>query len=112
MRPQDLTTAKTVAKISVVSNTAERRAWHADPQVLTIPLQRRLRLPALEDVDAARVDRVGGDGEVEAAGRPTSPFDDAHAAREVGLARLGFDADVSCDDNHKVPSFLPQVAGR
>jgi hypothetical protein len=38
MRAQDLTTAKTVAKISVVSNTAGgRRAWHADPQVLTIP---------------------------------------------------------------------------
>src|SRR5829696_5212492 len=32
----------------------------------------RLRLPALEDVDAAG---VGGDGEIEAAGRPTSPFD-------------------------------------
>jgi hypothetical protein len=71
-----------------------------------------LRLPALEDVDAAGVDRVGGDGEVEAAARPTSPFDDAHAAREVGLALLGFDGDVSCYDNHKVPSFLPQVAGR
>jgi hypothetical protein len=29
-----------VAKISVVSNTAGgRRAWHADPQVLTIPPQ-------------------------------------------------------------------------
>lgn len=40
MRAQDLTMAKTVAKISVVSNTAGRRAWHADPQVLTIPLDR------------------------------------------------------------------------
>jgi hypothetical protein len=71
-----------------------------------------LRLPTLEDVDAAGVDRVGGDVEVEAAGHSTIPFDDAHAAREVGLALLGFDGDVSCDDNHKVPSFLPQVAGR
>jgi hypothetical protein len=39
MRPQDLITAKTLVKISVVSNTAGgRRAWHADPQVLTIPV--------------------------------------------------------------------------
>ena len=37
MWPQDLTRAETLAKISVVSNTAGgRRAWHADPQVLTI----------------------------------------------------------------------------
>jgi hypothetical protein len=39
-----------------------------------------LRLPALEDVDLAGVDQVGGDGEVEAA---ASLFDNVHAAREV-----------------------------
>src|SRR5829696_194927 len=63
-------------------------------------LDGRLRLPALEDVDAAGVDQVGGDGEVEAASCPACPFDDAHAAREVGLTLLGLDGDVSCDDDH------------
>jgi hypothetical protein len=64
MRPQDLTTAKTVAKISVVSNTAggKKSVARADPQVLTIPLQRRLRLPAPGDVDAAGVDQAGTEG--------------------------------------------------
>jgi hypothetical protein len=38
MRPQDLATAKTVAKTSVVSDTAgEKKSLTADPQVLTIP---------------------------------------------------------------------------
>jgi hypothetical protein len=56
MRPQDLTTAKTVAKIGVVSNTAgERRAWHADPQVLTIP-----RLQPAHKQAAQRVSRQIG----------------------------------------------------
>jgi hypothetical protein len=50
-----------------------------------------LRLPALEEVDAAGVDQISGDGEVEAASCPACPFDDTHAAREVGLALLGFD---------------------
>jgi hypothetical protein len=46
MRPQDLATAKTVAKISVVSNMAAgRRAWHADPPVLTIPHQLARQVP-------------------------------------------------------------------
>jgi hypothetical protein len=41
MRPQDLATAKTVAKISVVSNTAGgKKSVAADPQVLTIPRAR------------------------------------------------------------------------
>ena len=90
----------------------DRRGEHRGALLLAGPAaSERLdglpRFPALEDVDAAGVQQVGGDGEVEAAGRPTSPFDDAHAAREVGLALLGFDDDVSCDDNDKVPSFLP-----
>src|SRR4029453_19649969 len=59
-----------------------------------------LGLPALEDVDAAGVDQVGRDGEVEAASCPACLFDDAHAAREVGLALLGLDGDVSCNDDH------------
>src|SRR5215218_9977852 len=42
-----------------------------------------LRRPALKDIDAAGVDQVGGDGEVEAASSPACLFDDAHAAREV-----------------------------
>ena len=112
MRPQDLTTAKTGAKISVVSNTAggKKSVARADPQVLTIPLQRRLRLPPLEDVDAAGVDQVGGDGEVEAASCPACLFDDAHAAREVGLALLGLDGDVSCNDDHGcAPLLLPSA---
>jgi len=59
----------------------------------------RLRLPALEDVDPVGVDQVGGDGEIEAVRCPACLFDDAHAAREVGLALLGLDGDVSCDDD-------------
>jgi hypothetical protein len=97
MRPQDLTTAKTVAKISVVSNTAggKKSVARADPQVLTIPLQRRLRLPALEDVDAAGVDQVGADSAAEAVSCPACLCDDAHAARKVRLALPGLDGDVS-----------------
>jgi hypothetical protein len=58
-------------------------------------LQRRLRLPALEDVDTAGVDQVRADRDVEAANCPARLdqlvegrvlFDDAHTAREVGLA--------------------------
>jgi hypothetical protein len=77
MRPQNLTTAKTVAKISVVSNTAGRKksVARADPQVLTIPLQRRLRLQAPEDVDAAGVDQVGTEGD------PSTESRDARAVR-------------------------------
>jgi hypothetical protein len=48
-----------------------------------------LRPPAPEDVDAAGVDRVGGDGDIEAADRPACPFDDADAAREGGPALPG-----------------------
>src|SRR5688500_16606748 len=42
----------------------------------------RLRLPALKNVDAARVDQVGGDGEVETARGLTGLFDDEYAVRE------------------------------
>src|SRR5439155_8976081 len=49
--------------------------------------QRRLRLPALEDVDTAGVDQVRADRDV-GADCPASLFDDAHTAREVGLALL------------------------
>jgi hypothetical protein len=59
-----------------------------------------LRLPALEDVNAAGVDQVGCDGEVEAASCRACLFDDAHAAREVRLALLGLDGDVSCNDDY------------
>ena len=59
-----------------------------------------LRLPALKEVDAARVEQVGRDGKVEAAICPASLFDDAYAAREVGLALLRVDRDVACDDDH------------
>jgi hypothetical protein len=45
-------------------------------------LQRRLRLPALEDVDTAGVDQVRADRDV-GADCPASLFDDAHKAREV-----------------------------
>ena len=63
-------------------------------------LDGRLRLPALEQVEAARVEQVGRDGEVETAIRLTSLLDDAHEAREVRLALLGVDHDVSRDDDH------------
>lgn len=77
MRPQDLNTAKTVAKISAVSNTAggKKSVARADPQVLTIPSQRRLRLPALKDVDAAGIDQVGTEGD------PSTGSRDARAVR-------------------------------
>jgi hypothetical protein len=65
-----------------------------------------LRLPALEDVDAAGVDQVGGDDDVEAAGCPVCLFDDDHAARKVGLALLGLDRDVSCNDDHGPLLFI------
>jgi hypothetical protein len=54
-----------------------------------------MRLPALEDVDTAGVDQVRADRDVEAANCPASLFDDAHAAREVGLALLRVNCDVS-----------------
>jgi len=34
------------------------------------------------------------------------PFDDAHTAREVGLALFRVDRDVSCDDDH---GFAPHL---
>jgi hypothetical protein len=37
MWPKGLTLAKTVVKVSVVTDRRAGRAWHADPQVLTIP---------------------------------------------------------------------------
>lgn len=67
---------------------------------------RRLRLPALEDVDAAGVEQVGGDGKVEATTCLATLFDDAHAARKIGIALLGFDHDASCDDDHGCASSL------
>jgi hypothetical protein len=63
-------------------------------------LDGRLRLPALEQVDAARVEQVGRDGEVEAATCLASLLDNAHGAREVRLGLLRVDRDVSCDDDH------------
>jgi hypothetical protein len=72
-------------------------------------LDGRLRLPALKEVDAAGVEQVGGDGKVEAASCSASLSDNAHAAREVGLALLRVDRDVSCDDDHgcaPLPKFF------
>ena len=43
-----------------------RRAVLERRPVAAEGLEGRLRLPALEDVDAARVDQVGGDGDVGA----------------------------------------------
>jgi hypothetical protein len=65
----------------------------------------RLRLPALKEVDAARVEQVGRDGKVEAAICSASLFDNADGAREVGLALLRVDRDVSCDDDHGCVPF-------
>jgi hypothetical protein len=65
----------------------------------------RLRLPALKEVDAAGVEQVGRDDKVEAAICSASLFDNAHAAREVGLALLRVDRDVSCDDDHGCAPF-------
>jgi hypothetical protein len=59
-----------------------------------------LRLPALEQVDVARVEELGGDGKVEAAICLASLLDNAYGAREVRLALLRVDRDVSCDDDH------------
>lgn len=63
-------------------------------------LDGRLGLPALEDVDAAGLEQVGGDGEVEAALCSSGLFDDAGALREVVLVLLRVDQDVSCDVDH------------
>jgi hypothetical protein len=63
-------------------------------------LRRRLRLPALEDADTARVDQVPADRDVEADYCPASLFDDAHTARKVGLALPRLNGDVSCNDDH------------
>ena len=52
-----------------------------------------LRLPALEQVDAARVEQVGRDGKVQAAICLASLLDNAHRAREVRLALLEVDRD-------------------
>src|SRR3989442_3691581 len=51
-------------------------------------LQRRLRLPALEDADTARGRPGPRRSYVEAANCPPSLFDDAHTAREVVLALI------------------------
>jgi hypothetical protein len=59
-----------------------------------------VRLPPLEQVETGGVEQVGRHGEVEAAIRLASLLDDAHGVREVGLALLGVDRDVSCDDDH------------
>jgi hypothetical protein len=72
----------------------------------------RLRLPALEVVHAAGVERVRGDGEVQAAGYPACLLDDAHAAREVGLALLGLNDGVSCSyDRGCGVRFASELAG-
>lgn len=76
-----------------------RRAVLERRPVAAEGIESRLRLPALEDVDAAGVDQVGGDGDVEAAGGLACLFDDDHAAREVGLALLRLDGDVSGNDD-------------
>jgi hypothetical protein len=47
-----------------------------------------------------RVEQIGGDREIETASCPASRFGDAHLAREVGLALLRLDGDVSCNDDH------------
>jgi hypothetical protein len=73
-------------------------------------LQRRLRLPALEDVDTAGVDQVRADREVEAANSSASLFDNARTVREVGLALQRLNGDVSCNDDHGcAPALLPPV---
>jgi hypothetical protein len=69
------------------------------------PLPRR-SLRCGSGVDAAGVDQVGGDGDVEASSCPARLFDDAHAAREVGLALLRLDGDVSCNDDHGYAPLL------
>ena len=79
------------------------RRWDRCPGRLRQPLA----TPSAQDVDAAGVDQVGGDGEVEAASGPACQFDDAHTALKVGLALLGLDGDVSCNDDHGCASLLP-----
>src|SRR5918996_1269111 len=76
-------------------------------------LQRRLRPPALEDVDTAGVDQVRTDRDVEAANCPASLFDDAHTACEVGVALLRLNGDVSCNDDHGcAPVLSPSCPAR
>jgi hypothetical protein len=65
-------------------------------------LQRRLRLPALEDVDTAGVYQVRADRDVEAANLSGEPVRRC-AARGVGLALLRLNGDVSCNDDRTRP---------
>jgi hypothetical protein len=69
-----------------------------------------LRLPALEDVDAARLHQICADREVEATGCAAGLFNDAHTVREVGLALWWIDNNVPRDDYHVLLlcSFLPR----
>jgi hypothetical protein len=55
MRPRVLTTAKKVAKVSVIGDTAgEKKSLEADPQVLTTPPATWVAgTPALSHVDTA-----------------------------------------------------------
>jgi hypothetical protein len=50
--------------------------------------------------DAAGVDQVGGDRDVEVARCTASLFDVTHATREVEIALEGLDGDVCCNDDH------------
>src|SRR5918992_2964019 len=91
----------------------DRRALFIVRTAAAEGVDRRLRLPALEDVDAAGVDQVGGDREIEAAGCPASLLDDAHTAREVRLALLRLNGDVSCNDDHGcAPVLSPSCPAR
>jgi hypothetical protein len=56
--------------------------------------------PALEDVDAPGLDEIGGQGEIQAAGRAASGFHDLRAPLEVCSAVVRVDDQGSCDDDH------------
>jgi hypothetical protein len=82
----------------------------AVPCLLRGALRRKVSTAACDsqrfkEVDAAGVEQVGRDGKVEAAICSASLFHNAHGAREVGLARLRVDRDVSCDDDHGCAPF-------
>jgi hypothetical protein len=55
-----------------------------------------LRFPTLEDVDPARVEKISGDREVQAARSPPSLLYDVLAARQVIVALFGIDDEVPC----------------
>src|SRR5829696_3167010 len=64
-------------------------------------LDRGLRLPTFEDVDSARLKQIGRQREVETSRRPACLSHHLDASRQVVVAFLRVDHDVSSDDHHE-----------